>query len=116
MQVENTTKNTQIPRVEHVTSMWGRVKGLMFQDAGRILMEFPRPGKYGIWMPFMKMCLDVAFLDEDKHVVHITRNVPPITLHPATWNVYKPEKPCTYILEAEAGLLEDWECGDQATF
>lgn len=104
MKVETQDDKT-ISSVERRKSFTGKFKGLMFREKGRILMEWSVKDRYGIWMPFMKFPIDVAFISEDKKVVTVFENVPPISLKPSTWKVYKPSKMCKYILEVESGLL-----------
>ena len=96
-----------IEDIEHVESFLGRFRGLMFREEGRILMEFPVREKQGIWMPFMKFSIDVAFIDDEKKVVDVFRNIPPISISPSTWKIYRPERMCRYVLEVESGLLEE---------
>ena len=95
-----------IEDVEHVDSFLGRFRGLMFREEGRILMEFPVREKQGIWMPFMKFSIDVAFIDDRNRVVDVFRDVPPISVSPSTWKIYRPERMCRYVLEVESGLLK----------
>jgi len=96
-----------IEEVEHVNSFLGRFRGLMFREEGRILMEFPVRDKPGIWMPFMNFSIDVAFIDDEKKVVDLFKDVPPVSLSPSTWKIYRPETMCRYVLEVESGLLEE---------
>ena len=42
-----------------------------------MLFLFPADGRHGMWMPNMNLSLDLIWLDADKRVVHIERNVSP---------------------------------------
>ncbi len=93
--------------VEVADTWWKRTKGLMFKKTlapfHGLLIEFPKTGKYGIWMLFMKFPLDLIFLDESMQVVDAIHNVPPISLlRPSTWKIYKPRRPARYVLEINA--------------
>jgi len=93
--------------VEVADTWWKRTKGLMFRKKlppmHGLLLEFPKPGRHGIWMPFMKFPLDLIFLNERMDVIDIKMNVPPVSLfRPKTWKIYKPKKPAKYVLEISA--------------
>jgi hypothetical protein len=86
-----------------------RAKGLMFRKRPApmhgLLIEFPKPGKWGIWTPFMKFPLDLIFLDEKMQVVDAKGNVPAISiLKPKTWKIYRPKAPAKYVLEVAAQM------------
>ncbi len=108
----------KIEGVEHKNSFFSRTLGLMFRKEGRILMEFPYQDFYGVWMPFMRFPIDIAFISSEKEIVDVKRNVKPIGIFPSTWRIYRPEKMCKYILEVESGLLEDkgFSVGDELKF
>lgn len=95
----------QIRDIEKKDTFLGRTKGLMFRDEGRILLEFPFQGRYGVWMPFMKFSIDVAYISKEGKVVDLREEVPPMGLSPSTWKIYRPSKMCKYILEVESGVL-----------
>lgn len=98
-------KNTNF-LVEVADTWWKRAKGLMFREKlppmHGLLIEFPEPGKWGIWMLFMRFPLDLIFLDEKMQVVDAKANIPPVSLNPRTWKIYKPRKPAKYVLEISA--------------
>ena len=99
-------KNTNF-LVEVADTWWKRTKGLMFREKlppmHGLLIEFPEPGKWGIWMLFMRFPLDLIFLDEKMQVVDAVHNTPPVSLlKPKTWKIYKPRKPAKYVMEISA--------------
>jgi len=96
-----------IAGIEVAETFWEKTKGLMFREEGRMLLTFDRASRWPIWMPFMRMSIDCIYLDAEYRVVSLKRDVPPLSLHPRTWRQYRPSRPCMYILEVEAGLVED---------
>lgn len=72
------------------------------QDAA-VLFLFPTDDKFGIWMKNMKFNIDVLWLDANKKVVHIERNMKPES-YP---NVYYPSADARYVLEVNAGQATD---------
>ncbi len=108
----------KIKGVEHKNSFIDRILGLMFRKEGRILMEFSFQDFYGVWMPFMRFPIDIAFISREKEIVDLKKDVKPIGIPPSTWRIYRPEKMCKYILEVESGLLEEkgFSIGDELKF
>lgn len=64
------------------------------EDRG-LLFVFPTSGNHGIWMKDMNFPIDIIWLDEDKKVVHIEREVRPETFP----YVFYPKAPAKYVLE-----------------
>lgn len=82
-----------------------RCKGLSGRrqyDGAMILTRTRGVHSWGVRFP-----LDVAFLDDDLHVVAVTRLRP--------WSVALPRRGCYHVLEARAGTFERWRLrpGDQ---
>jgi uncharacterized membrane protein (UPF0127 family) len=110
MRITNRSRRTVLAgTVEVATSFWKKSLGLMFrggisEDAG-FLMEFGKPSKdlYSIWMLGMFFPIDVVFISAEKEVTDVYGNVPPLSLNPRTWKVYRPTKPVKWILELKAG-------------
>jgi hypothetical protein len=88
--------------VLHLKTYFELAFGLMFRKGENALLEFRKEGKYGIWMLFMRYPLDLIFLDKNKKVIEIIKNVPPISFNPKTWKTYYPKKKCKYVLELDA--------------
>lgn len=83
-----------------------RIKGLssreyLPQDSG-LLFIFGSPGRYGIWMKDMFFPIDIAWLDENKKIIHLEQNVLPET-YP---EVFYPTDNSLYVLEVNAGFFE----------
>lgn len=68
-----------------------------------VLMVFPEPGRYGIWMPEMKFPIDVIWLDQNQTIVYLIPNMSPNS-YPQT---FYPTKPAKFILEANIKTIEN---------
>lgn len=111
----NITRNSKLGPVEFADSFFSRLRGLMFKkkiDYGLVLVIPKGRGKRGaaIHMFFMRIPLDVIFLDQNKQVVDM------VSLEP--WTVYTPSKAARYVIELEKGILEksSTEIGDLIDF
>lgn len=86
-----------------------RQLGLMYRktinpDQGMLLV-FEQENYYSIWMKNMKFSLDILWLDREKRIVHIERNVPPCKKDPCP--SYSPRFPAQYVLEIKAGSVDE---------
>lgn len=115
MLIKNITKNNELEAM-HARSPLALTKGLMFKKKGSMLLEFPFSARHGIWMLFMRYPLDLIFLDSEKHVAEIIKNVPPLTLDPRTWKIYHPKIVARYILEVQTGDSRHYAVGDLLEF
>lgn len=111
----NRSKGTKIAYADMADSFLSRLKGLMFKgkiERGLVLRIPEGRGRRGsgIHMFFMRIPLDVVFLDREKKVVDL------VNLKP--WQTYNPEKPARYVLELEEGSIESskTEIGDELDF
>lgn len=96
-------------------SFVSRLMGLMFKaniEQGLILKIPKGRGRRGsgIHMFFMRIPLDVLFLDDDMVVVD--------KVHLKPWRMYNPIKPARYVVELEKGTFESsgTEKGDKLDF
>ncbi|MDI9624315.1 MAG: DUF192 domain-containing protein [Methanothermobacter sp.] len=104
MKVFNKTRNECLGNVKIANTFISRFKGLMFKKNIKkgLLLEMPEGrgrGGSSIHMFFMRIPLDVIFLDSEKRVVDLA------TLKP--WQIYIPKKPARYIIEFPKGIIED---------
>ena len=60
-----------------------------------MLFVFDNPGKYGFWMKDMKYPIDIIWINAEKRVVGVTKNVLPSS-YPF---VFMPPAPVKYVLE-----------------
>lgn len=86
-----------------------RQLGLMYRkkinpDQGMLLV-FERENFYSIWMKNMKIPLDILWLDKEKRIVHIERDVPPCKEDPCP--SYSSQFPALYVLEIKAGSVKE---------
>lgn len=68
-----------------------------------MLFVFEHDGKWSIWMKDMKFPIDAVWLDGNKRVVHVAKNLQP-DVEPYT--TYSPGKPARYIIELPAGAAD----------
>lgn len=85
-----------------------RANGLMFrktlnEDQG-MLFVFEEEGLYSFWMKNMNFAIDILWLDSQKRIVHLERNVPPCKKEPCP--TYSPSIPSKYVLELKAGSVD----------
>jgi uncharacterized membrane protein (UPF0127 family) len=81
-----------------------REKGLsghpgLAPDEG-MLFVFDTDGMPGFWMKDMRFSIDILWLDRNRRIVHIAREVAPET-YPKT---YAPPVPSRYVIELPAGF------------
>ncbi|MFC2167849.1 DUF192 domain-containing protein [Acidobacteriota bacterium] len=91
-----------------VKSEEDRARGLMFrktinEDQG-MLFVFEAEGRYSFWMKNMNFSIDILWLDNQKRIVHLERDVPPCKKEPCP--SYAPALPAKYVLELKAGSIE----------
>lgn len=67
-----------------------------------MLFAFTHDDRWSIWMKDMNYPIDVVWLDADKHVVYIVKNMAPDT-YPKQ---YAPERAARYVVELPAGTVE----------
>ncbi|MCX6565823.1 MAG: DUF192 domain-containing protein [Candidatus Aminicenantes bacterium] len=82
-----------------------RAQGLMYRekigaDQG-MLFCFPEEDYHAFWMKNTIIALDMLWLDKDRRIVHIEKNVPPCKEDPCP--SYPPSRPGSYVLELGAG-------------
>lgn len=100
-----------------------RMRGLSgrqsLEEGVGLLFDFKQEGYYGIWMKDMNFPIDIAWLDKDKKIIHIEKNVSPNT-YPKVFYGFKDgiQSPSLYILETNANFFENSKIkiGDQAEF
>ena len=111
----NKSKGSTIGYAEMADSFISRFRGLMLKgniERGLILIIPKGRGRRGsgIHMFFMRIPLDVIFLDEEKTVVDLMNLKP--------WQTYTPKKAARYVVELEEGSFasSDIEIGDVLDF
>lgn len=96
-----------------------RQRGLMFRERlsenGGMLFVFDKLARYSFWMKNMLIPLDIIWINQDKTIVEITKNVLPCekdcpSIIPATL--------CQYVLEVNSGFADknQLKVGDKVFF
>ncbi|MDP3962715.1 MAG: DUF192 domain-containing protein [bacterium] len=83
-----------------------RVRGLggrrSLPENTAMLFVFDTLGPHGIWMKGMEFPIDILWIDGEKKITHIEKNISPDT-YP---KVFSAEEESLYILEANAGFSD----------
>jgi uncharacterized protein len=83
-----------------------RARGLMnretiLPDQG-MLFVFDGEAIHSFWMKNTLIPLDMLWLDKDRRIIHIERDVPPCRSDPCP--SYGPQRPASYVLELKGGM------------
>ena len=96
------------------------MRGLQFREflsphAG-MLFVFPVLARHSFWMKDTKISLDMIWMDYDRRIVYIKKNVPPCREDPCP--VYTPDEEAMYVLEVNSGYADilGLKTGDQAVY
>ena len=73
-------------------------------ESGMIFL-FKNPGKYKFWMPDMHFAIDIIWIDENKKIVGIHKDVSP-EFDPENPEFFIAPKPAKYVLEVNSGFSE----------
>ncbi len=94
-------------------SIFARTKGLMLSKPDDLVLISPKEdiSSSSIHMCFMRIPIDVIWLDSQKRVVDIRKNIPPNRLR-----IYRPKKPAKYVVELGIGKIGNSEIGDIIEF
>lgn len=83
-------------------------RGLMFREKletnGGMLFIFPKEEIYSFWMENTLIPLDIIWIDKNKKVVFIAKNVQPCKIKKCP--ITTPSKEAFYVLEINAGLAD----------
>jgi uncharacterized membrane protein (UPF0127 family) len=79
-----------------------------------MLFVFPYDTKWAMWMKDMKYSLDIVWLDANRTVIHMEKNLSPDT-YP---DEYRSETASRYVIELPSGTIEKTgiQLGDPAGF
>lgn len=80
-----------------------------------VLFVFDSDSKWSMWMKEMKFPIDIVWLDKNKKVVYIVKNVPPDSYPDET---FTPTEDARYVMEFIAGTVDKKSImiGNQAKF
>ena len=83
-----------------------RMKGLSSRTSleakNVLLFVFEKEERHGIWMKDMYFPIDIAWIDKDKKIIHIEKEVSPNTFP----KVFRPEEVAMYVIELNSGLID----------
>jgi uncharacterized membrane protein (UPF0127 family) len=99
MKIRNLTKRFYIES-EVANNLWKQIKGLSFSKIRNLFFLMSYERKWRIWMFGMRSKINIVFIDS-KNIVVDVKKAEPLTLNPKSWKIYKPKKPCKYILETK---------------
>ncbi len=106
----NETKNTLITDdILFCKSHFSKATGLMFSPQKNLIFIFDKEVKEPLHMFFVFYPIDVLFLDANKTIVEIKRNLKPFT-------VYNPKKKAQYIIELSLQYNAVYALGDCLEF
>lgn len=85
--------------------------GLMEHDElpeGRgMLFVFEKSKQVSFWMKNVEFPIDIVWLDSDKRIVHIEKEVPPCPAEQKSCPSYSPNTDAKYVIELPAGFSND---------
>ena len=70
-----------------------------------MLFVYNKPGDYRFWMKDTKIPLDMFWINSDKQIVHIEKDVQPSS-YPESFGS---EEPAQYVLETNAGFAKKYQ-------
>ena len=87
-----------------------RARGLMFRPSLEknrgMLFTFAEPQPWSFWMKNTRISLDIIWMDGNKKIVHIERNVPTCSRTDDGCPQYQPNENALYVLELAAGSAD----------
>jgi uncharacterized membrane protein (UPF0127 family) len=108
----------KVVEIEVVDTPATRTQGLsgrksLAPDTG-MLFIFEKSDTYGFWMPDMHFSIDILWINTQKKIVYIEKNVSPES-YP---KIFKPTVPAQYVLEVPAGFSDqnNVRIGDEVRF
>lgn len=113
--IVNKTKGTTLGYADMADSFLSRFRGLMLKKNLERGLILKLPGgrsrrASGIHMFFMRIPLDIIFLDSQKRVVDA------VSIDP--WKTYTPQAPASYVIEMGRGVIgaSKTQIGDELNF
>ena len=114
--MENNLKHKKktIAKIRVYNTILGKAKGLMFapplQKKQGIILASSKEDLFGIHMLFVFFPIDVVWLNKQKKVIHIVRNIKPFTLS------VQPPKKAQFIVELPKNASVNIKQGDKLEF
>ena len=86
-----------------------RTRGLMFRESmgasKGMLFVFEKEGQHSFWMKNTLIPLDIIWINKDKQVIHIEKDVQPCR-EGGECEKIKSDEPAKYVLELNAGVAD----------
>lgn len=105
-----TTPRKEVILAELADTQEKRAKGLMFRDSlpkdRGMLFTFSEPQHWAFWMKNTRIALDIIWMDGQKRIVYVERNVPGCSRTDDGCPQYQPTHEAMYVLEVAAGMAE----------
>ena len=105
-----TTPRKEIILAELADTQEKRARGLMFRDSlpkdRGMLFTFSEPQHWAFWMKNTRIALDIIWMDGQKRIVYVERNVPGCSRTDDGCPQYQPTHEAMYVLEVAAGMAE----------
>lgn len=105
-----TTPRKEVILAELADTTEKRAQGLMFRDSlGKdrgMLFAFSEPQHWAFWMKNTRIALDIIWMDGQKRIVYVERNVPGCSRTDDGCPQYQPTHEAMYVLEVAAGMAE----------
>jgi len=93
--------------VEMADTDYARDRGLMFRNSlapeEGMLFAFDKDVLCSMWMKNMRFPLDMLWIDQNKKIVHIRKNVPTCT---SSCEIITPPVSARYVIEVNAGFAD----------
>lgn len=97
-----------------------KTQGLMFRDKlgekQAMLFEFGEEDKYSFWMKNMRFALDIIWIDRNKKIIDIKKDIPPCNSN--ICESFIPQVKAKYVLEVNSGFTDKYRInlGDNVKF
>jgi uncharacterized protein len=105
-----TTPRKEVILAELADTQEKRARGLMFRDFlpkdRGMLFTFSEPQHWAFWMKNTRIALDIIWMDGQKRIVYVERNVPGCSRTDEGCPQYQPTHEAMYVLEVAAGMAE----------
>ena len=105
-----TTPQGAVIMAELADTIEERARGLMFRPSLEknrgMLFTFAEPQPWSFWMKNTRIPLDIIWMDGNRKIVHIERNVPTCSRTDDGCPQYQPNEQALYVLELAAGSAD----------
>lgn len=104
MIIKNLTKNAVLSEDARLCRGFSKYIGLMFSKKKTLVFEFKKEEMIPIHMFFVFFPICLIYLDKNKRVVEIKRNLEP-------FSYYTPKNKAKYLIEVPNGMIDKTKTG-----